>query len=71
MIRGKIMRKIKYLIELIIIISIVLALVLPSSAVVTNKENTSGVIKNKISSCTKVLSKDGEQRGSYALKSRQ
>lgn len=61
------MRKMKYLIELTIIISIVLALVLPSSAVVTNKENTSGVIKNKISSYTKVLSSDGGQRGTDVL----
>ena len=61
------MKKIKYLINLTIIIFVVIALVLPSSAVFSSSEKSSGKIKNIISSCTKVLPREGLQRGTDVL----
>jgi len=61
------MKKIKYLINLTIIIFVVIALVFPSSAVFSSSEKSSGKIKNIISSCTKVLPREGLQRGTDVL----
>lgn len=61
------MKKMRSLFKLAIIIFVFIALVLPSSAVVSNSEKSSGKIKNFVSSCTKVMPKEGLQRGTDVL----
>lgn len=61
------MRKLKIFLEAAIVIAVVLALVLPSSAVITNGENTSRMKKATLSSYTKTLPVEPIQRGTDVL----
>ncbi|MCK4901972.1 MAG: hypothetical protein KAS76_01340, partial [Thermoplasmatales archaeon] len=57
------MKKIKKFLEAAIVISVVLAFILPSSAVVTNEENTSGKVQAHVENYRQVLPVEGTLRG--------
>ena len=61
------MKKIRTILEAMVVITVVMALILPGSAVVTNDENSTGKIQYSVKEYIKNLPIEGSQRGDNIL----